>query len=286
MAILVALAEKIANNRPDKGSVAFLFQAAEEVEQGARDVVLHPNFSELNADYLFALHNIPGIAKDSIIMKRGSFAAASKGMTLVMEGKTAHAAELENGISPASAIAKIIKHTERLNTSKDLFMDLCFLSNYCRFFTIKYTLFLNTTTGLYLLFKVIGVVSISMLVLMNNKKTRFNMLLYSNVLLSVLFSFAVVLADRASFLPYIFMLGGVIVSLYIITMNGVLLEISGNENRALYTGFAGAGNILPMLFPLVAGGIIERWGYISFFAVFAIVVSLSAFFIYKIKCKK
>ncbi len=128
MAILVALAVKIAENRPKKGSVAFLFQAAEEVEQGARDVVLHPNFSELNADYFFALHNIPGIAKDSIVMKRGSFAAASKGMTLVMEGKTAHAAEPENGISPASAIAKIIKHTERLNTSKDLFMDLCFLS--------------------------------------------------------------------------------------------------------------------------------------------------------------
>ena len=144
----------------------------------------------------------------------------------------------------------------------------------------------STQTGLYLLFKVIGVVSISMLVLMNNKKTRFNMLLYSNVLLSILFSFAVVLIDRASFLPYIFMLGGIIVSLYIITMNGMLLEISGNENRALYTGFAGAGNILPMLFPLVAGGIIERWGYISFFAVFAIIVSLSAFFIYKIKCKK
>lgn len=144
----------------------------------------------------------------------------------------------------------------------------------------------SAQTGLYLLFKVIGVVSVSMLVLMNNKKIRFNMLLYSNVLLSILFSFAVVLIDRSSFLPYIFLLGGVIVSLYVMTMNGVLLEISGNENRALYTGFAGAGNLLPMLFPLVAGGIIERWGYTSFFAVFAIVVSLSAFFIYKIKCKK
>ncbi len=128
MAIVAALAEKIAENRPKSGSVAFLFQAAEEVEQGARDVVLHPNFSELNADYLFALHNIPGIPKNSIVMKRGSFAAASKGMTLILEGKTAHAAEPENGISPASAIAKIIQHTEKLNTSKTLFDNVCFLS--------------------------------------------------------------------------------------------------------------------------------------------------------------
>lgn len=144
----------------------------------------------------------------------------------------------------------------------------------------------SAQTGLYLLFKMIGVVGISMLVLINNKKAGFNMLMYGNVLLSLLFSFAVVLAGSASFFPYVFLLGGVIVSLYVITMNGVLLEISGNENRALYAGFAGAGNIFPMIFPLIAGGIIERWGYRMFFIVFAVVAFLSTFFIYKIKCKK
>ena len=36
--------------------------------------------------------------------------------------------------------------------------------------------------------------------------------------------------------------------------------------------------IFPMLFPLIAGSIIENWGYSLFFTVFAVVVLLSAFF--------
>ena len=144
----------------------------------------------------------------------------------------------------------------------------------------------SAQTGSFLLFKMIGVVSVSMLVLIINKKVRFNTLLYANVLLSILFSFSILMAGNVLFIPFLFMLGGVIVSVYIITMNGVLLEISGNENRALYTGFAGAGNIFPMIFPLIAGGIIEKWGYSIFFTAFAAFVALSAYFIFKINCKK
>jgi MFS family permease len=70
------------------------------------------------------------------------------------------------------------------------------------------------------------------------------------------------------------------------TMNGLLLEISGNENRALYTGFAGAGNILPALFPLLGGTLIQFFGFHAFFAFFMIIIAFAAFFIYKIDCKK
>jgi len=65
-----------------------------------------------------------------------------------------------------------------------------------------------------------------------------------------------------------------------------LLEISGTENRALYTGIAGAGNILPALFPLGGGWIIEKMGYPVFFALFLLIVLISVFFIYKMDCKK
>jgi MFS family permease len=69
-------------------------------------------------------------------------------------------------------------------------------------------------------------------------------------------------------------------------MNGVLLEVSGHENRALYAGFAGAGNILPAVFPLVAGLIIDTFGYRVFFSIFIIIILSSIFFIKKINCKK
>ncbi len=88
-----------------------------------------------------------------------------------------------------------------------------------------------------------------------------------------------------SWLKYIFVMGGLVYALYTMTMNGLLLEISGNENRALYTGFAGAGNILPALFPLVGGTIIQVFGFSAFFVLFMVVVSLAAFFIFKIDCK-
>ena len=74
--------------------------------------------------------------------------------------------------------------------------------------------------------------------------------------------------------------------MYSISMNGVLLEISGTENRTLYTGIAGTGNIIPALFPLLGGWIIERAGFQLFFILFMFIILLSLFFIYKLNCRK
>ena len=128
MSIIAALGEKIAVDRPKKGRCILLFQPAEEVEQGARDVVNDPNFKAIEPDFIFALHNIPGAPKNQILLKKGSFAAASKGMTIRLTGKTSHAAEPENGISPADAIAKIILELHQLRSSEDLFSDLTLLT--------------------------------------------------------------------------------------------------------------------------------------------------------------
>lgn len=144
----------------------------------------------------------------------------------------------------------------------------------------------STDTGLFLLFKVFGIVFVSILVLLGAKKLRYNILLYSNVMLSVLLAvFALLIHDPAS-IRYIFILGGIVYSLFSITMNGLLLEISGTENRAVYTGFAGAGNILPAIFPLVGGSLIGIFGFKAFFILYIVIVLTSAFFIFKINCRK
>ncbi|PIF02074.1 MAG: hypothetical protein CR996_01295 [Draconibacterium sp.] len=70
------------------------------------------------------------------------------------------------------------------------------------------------------------------------------------------------------------------------TMNGLLLEVSGNENRALYAEFAGAGNIIPAIFPLIGGNIIGFFGFKTFFIVFMTIIAIAAWFIHKIDCKK
>jgi len=144
----------------------------------------------------------------------------------------------------------------------------------------------SADTGYFLLFKVLGIVTISLLVFVTARKIKYNPLLYLNVLLSLALIFTTLLVSGSHSLRYVFILGGVVYSLFSITMNGLLLEVSGKENRALYTGFAGAGNILPALFPLSGGLIINHFGFEVFFLLFVLIVATSVFFIFKINCKK
>jgi len=144
----------------------------------------------------------------------------------------------------------------------------------------------NADTGTFLIYKVSGIVFVSVLVLLGATKIKYSLLLYSNVLLSLLLVFLSFIIKDVTSIKYIFVLGGIVFSLFTISMNGLLLEVSGNENRALYTGFVGAGNILPALFPLAGGAIINQFGYQAFFVFFMLIITMAFFFIFKINCKK
>ena len=63
------------------------------------------------------------------------------------------------------------------------------------------------------------------------------------------------------------------------------MQISTNENRALYTGIAGAGNLLTVLFPLVAGFLIKEFDYIAVFSSVSILIFVSYFFVNRLDCK-
>lgn len=108
MAILAAVGEALARKRPASGRVILLFQPAEETGQGAAAVLADPGFVALKPDYAFALHNLPGYPFGAVVVREGPFASASRGMTVVLEGVAAHAAQPETGRSPAGAMARII----------------------------------------------------------------------------------------------------------------------------------------------------------------------------------
>jgi amidohydrolase len=126
MAILAGLGARIASNPPDHGRAVLLFQPAEEVEQGARDVLSDKRFKEIEPDAIFALHNIPGIPTHQLVTRVGSFAAASKGMVITLEGISSHAGEPEKGINPAFALARIILEADGLSREPDLFSNVAF----------------------------------------------------------------------------------------------------------------------------------------------------------------
>lgn len=114
MVMVAALAQFLGEERPKRGAVNLLFQPAEETGQGAQAMLDDAKLEEIKHDYIFALHNLPGYKKNKIIIKEGVFAAASKGLIVELNGKTSHAAEPENGISPAQALAELIQKIKQL----------------------------------------------------------------------------------------------------------------------------------------------------------------------------
>ena len=123
MAIMAGFAEVLSKNPIQKGQVVLLFQSSEENGQGAFRVLNNNKFKNIKIDYAFALHNLPGFSKGEVILRNETFASASKGIVIKFLGKTSHAAEPENGISPAVAMVDIVKQLNDLPKRTDLFSD-------------------------------------------------------------------------------------------------------------------------------------------------------------------
>ena len=96
------------------GKVILLFQPAEEIGTGAEALLKDERFLQLNPDYIFALHNLPGEEMHSIIQTGKVFTATVQSMTIYLNGKIAHASEPENGINPALALAELINAFDNL----------------------------------------------------------------------------------------------------------------------------------------------------------------------------
>lgn len=114
MAIISGLGLTLHQQRPQKGRVILLFQPAEETGQGAAAVIEDAKFKKIKPDYAFALHNLPGYEQHQIIIKKGTFTAASAGLIVKLKGENSHAAHPEAGNSPAEAMSKIIVALQKL----------------------------------------------------------------------------------------------------------------------------------------------------------------------------
>ncbi len=144
---------------------------------------------------------------------------------------------------------------------------------------------LSSDTGNFLLFKVGGSVFTGLLLFIMARKFRYRNLLYLNAAIAFLLPLLLILAPGEPLFGLVFFTGGIIFATYTVTMNGVLLEVSGTSNRALYTGIAGAGNILPAIFPLLGGWIISQFGFNVFFILYMASIATSLVFILRLKCK-
>ena len=140
--------------------------------------------------------------------------------------------------------------------------------------------------GNFLLLKVIGGVLIGSILYYYSQKVKYQYMLYSTSILSILVPLFILIFPGSMLFPYIFLVSGIIFTIHNISLSGILLEVTTNENRALYTGLSGAGSILPVVFPFLGGWVITEFGFTPFFTLFIIIILTSFYFIYKIDCKK
>ena len=111
--ILCGLAQWLGEQRPDQGEVVLLFQPAEETGQGAQAIIDDQQFAQIRPDVAYGLHNLPGFEKGQIMVREGCFAAASFGLKLCFNGRTAHASQPETGRNPSELLAQLIHHLEK-----------------------------------------------------------------------------------------------------------------------------------------------------------------------------
>lgn len=114
-AILLAFVALLQKNPLEKGRILLLFQPSEENGQGAQNVLKDPFFERIKIDKVYALHNLPGFPFASIVCRAGSFTCSVVSCMIKIIGKTAHAAEPENGISPTPALVEILRITQSWN---------------------------------------------------------------------------------------------------------------------------------------------------------------------------
>lgn len=112
--ILAALGRQLGRQRPARGRTVLMFQPAEETGAGAAGVVADPRYETIRPDFAFSLHNVPGTPFGHVRLKPGVVNCASRGMRIVLEGKTAHSSMPETGTSPMLAVSRLMPALAKL----------------------------------------------------------------------------------------------------------------------------------------------------------------------------
>jgi len=114
----------MAEGKTFERNIFFLFQPAEETGAGAEPCC--ELFEKEQIDEIYGTHNLPGFPLGQVTTRPGTFACASRGVTLLFKGKPTHAAYPENGISPATATGRLLCEIPVLSAAKKYTaMTLC-----------------------------------------------------------------------------------------------------------------------------------------------------------------
>ncbi|GGA62262.1 amidohydrolase [Nitratireductor aestuarii] len=106
--MLLGAAKHLARTRNFSGSVAVIFQPAEEGGGGGREMVNEGMMERFGINTVFGMHNMPGIPVGSFAIRPGPIMAATAELEITIIGKGGHAAMPHTTIDPIIVASQII----------------------------------------------------------------------------------------------------------------------------------------------------------------------------------
>lgn len=106
--ILLGAAQYLSETRNFDGTVVLIFQPAEEVGGGGREMVNDGLMDRWNIQEVYGLHNQPGLPTGTFAIRPGPLLASADEFDITVTGKGGHAAAPHEAIDPNIAAAHII----------------------------------------------------------------------------------------------------------------------------------------------------------------------------------
>ncbi|RCS22505.1 amidohydrolase [Phyllobacterium salinisoli] len=107
-AMLLGAAQYLCETRNFGGSVAVIFQPAEEGGAGGLAMVKDGMMDRFNISEVYGMHNMPGIPVGAFAIRKGPIMAATDEFTIHIKGKGGHAAQPHRTIDPIVAGSQLV----------------------------------------------------------------------------------------------------------------------------------------------------------------------------------
>lgn len=108
IAMLLGAARYLAASRNFKGSVAVIFQPAEEGGGGGREMINDGLMERFGITSVFGMHNMPGLAVGSFAIRPGAIMAATAEFAITIVGRGGHAAMPHTTVDPIVVSAQLV----------------------------------------------------------------------------------------------------------------------------------------------------------------------------------
>nr|CAD6407456.1 amidohydrolase [Rhizobium sp. Q54] len=107
-AMLLGAAQYLAETRNFKGSVALIFQPAEEGGAGALAMVEDGFLDKYGIGQVYGMHNSPGLPLGRFAIRKGSVMAAADTFEITINGRGSHAAQPHHSVDPVLVSSYVV----------------------------------------------------------------------------------------------------------------------------------------------------------------------------------